>query len=150
MGGFGALYIGISFPEIFGLVGSSCGALDFRTFNEGYNNYQVDKVLGPLSSLGSDYILSDNTDKMLNTGQYYILDCGINDFFISKIKIFIRSCLIKIEHLYIESLGEHNTKYWSRALSNQLSLFENFLLISKNKTFRINIRPIINPERFFY
>ena len=28
-GGFGALYIGISFPEIFGLVGSSCGALDF-------------------------------------------------------------------------------------------------------------------------
>ena len=127
MGGFGALYIGTSFPKIFGIVGSSCGALDFRTFNEGYNNYQVDKVLGPLSSLGSDYILSDNTDKMLNTGQYYILDCGINDFFISKNQNFHQELLSKkIEHLYIESLGEHNTKYWSRALSNQLSLFENF------------------------
>jgi S-formylglutathione hydrolase FrmB len=127
MGGFGSLYIGTSFPETFGIVGSSCGALDFRTFNEGYNNYQVDKVLGPLSSLGSEYILSDNTDKMLNTGQYYILDCGINDFFISKNQSFHQELLSKkIEHLYIESLGEHNTEYWSHALSNQLSLFENY------------------------
>ena len=95
---YGRFWISVyrtSFPETFGIVGSSCGALDFRTFNEGYNNYQVDKVLYPLSSLNSEYILSDSTDKMLNTGQYYILDCGINDFLSVRIRVFIRNCSAK-------------------------------------------------------
>ncbi|AQX12606.1 esterase [Elizabethkingia meningoseptica] len=126
MGGFGALYIGTSFGRTFGIVGSSCGALDFRTFNDSYTHYQVDKVLGPLSSLKPEFIMLNNVDKMLRAKQFYILDCGTGDFFIRQNQSFHQLLLEKhVDHLYIESFGEHDTAYWSKSLSNQLALFEN-------------------------
>jgi S-formylglutathione hydrolase FrmB len=50
MGGYGATNIGVTYNKTFGIVGSSCGALDFNSFGEGYNKYMVNKVLGPMES----------------------------------------------------------------------------------------------------
>jgi hypothetical protein len=57
---------------------------------------------------------------MATAGQHYIFDCGTEDEQRddrTKQKIPYKLTEQKIQHLYIESLGAHDTSYWSRSLS---------------------------------
>lgn len=128
MGGYGAVNIGTTYSKTFGIVGSSCGALDFNSFGEGYIKYQVGKVLGPLISLNPKF-LTDNKVKLMSAAdQHYIFDCGTEDTqMIAMNRNFHKKLTdLKIQHLYIESLGAHDDQYWSRSLSEQLTLFDQF------------------------
>ncbi|MBF7091617.1 esterase family protein [Flavobacterium sp. ALJ2] len=128
MGGYGATNIGIAYQNTFSIVGSSCGALDFNRFGESFHNYQVNKVLGEFRSLPKQYFTFDKMEQMQSSNQFYIFDCGTDDTQMIDMNRDFHKLLItkKVEHLYIESLGGHDTKYWSKALSNQLILFENY------------------------
>lgn len=128
MGGFGAVNIGLNYTQNFSIVGSTCGALDLTYFGESYKNYQVENVLGAFEKLSSEYLASNRVDKMKNANQYYIFDCGTEDEQMIEMNRNFHKILTdkKVEHLYTESLGQHDTKYWSKALSNQLALFENY------------------------
>lgn len=128
MGGYGAVNIGVTYRDTFGIVGSSCGALDFKSFGANYNKYQVNKVLGPLETLKNNYLTDSKISLMANAKQHYILDCGTEDVQMIEQNRKFHQALTqkKIEHLYIESLGEHDTKYWSKSLTNQLALFEKY------------------------
>ncbi len=128
MGGYGATNIGVTYHDTFGVVGSSCGALDFRVFGENYNKYQVDKVLGPFESLKINYLTDSKINQMETAQQHYIFDCGTEDVQMIEQNRKFHQALTqkKIQHLYIESLGAHDTKYWSRSLTNQLALFEKY------------------------
>ncbi|WP_326983894.1 alpha/beta hydrolase-fold protein [Chryseobacterium sp. MYb264] len=128
MGGYGATNIGVTYHNTFGIVGSSCGALDFKVFGAAYNQYNVDKVLGPFDLLKNNYLTDSKIDLMKKAQQHYIFDCGTEDEqMIGQNRKFHQTLTEnKIEHLYIESLGEHNTPYWSKSLSNQLVLFEKY------------------------
>lgn len=125
MGGYGAMNIGVAYKDTFGIVGSSCGALDLKSFGNNYNKYQVDKVLGPLESLNAKYLTDSRIESMMTANQYYMLDCGTEDIQMIGMNRKFHEELTKrkIQHLYTESLGEHNTAYWSRSLSDQLALF---------------------------
>ncbi|WP_267740285.1 alpha/beta hydrolase [Myroides injenensis] len=127
MGGYGALNIGIYYHDTFSIVGSTCGALDFTKFGESYHNYQVDKVLGPLDNLNKEYLTFNKVPLMKLAQQNYILDCGSEDIEMIEMNREFHHILTThhIDHYYTESLGEHNTAYWSKALSNQLALFNN-------------------------
>ncbi|MFC3157634.1 S-formylglutathione hydrolase FrmB [Chryseobacterium arachidis] len=131
MGGYGAINIGVTYKDTFGIVGSSCGALDFKSFGNNFEKYQVDKVLGPIQSLNAKYLTDSKIDSMVNSGQHYILDCGTEDVQMIGMNRKFHQELTKrkIQHLYIESLGEHNTAYWSRSLSDQLALFNLYFKI---------------------
>lgn len=128
MGGFGALNIGTKYNENFSIIGSTCGALDFTYFGENYKNYQVEDVLGAFEKLPADYLISNITDKMKSLNQSYILDCGTEDELMIDLNRNFHKILTdkKINHFYTESLGKHDTEYWSKALSNQLSMFQNY------------------------
>ncbi|PIF45867.1 S-formylglutathione hydrolase FrmB [Chryseobacterium sp. 52] len=128
MGGYGAVNIGTIYNKTFGIVGSSCGALDFTSFGEGYTKYQVANVLGSLNTLNKNFLTDTKTNLMSTADQQYIFDCGTEDTqMIGMNRNFHRKLTeLKIPHLYIESLGAHDTKYWSRSLSEQLALFDKF------------------------
>jgi S-formylglutathione hydrolase FrmB len=133
MGGYGAINIGVTYSKTFSLVGSSCGALDFARFGEAYHGYQVDKVLGPYQQLDKSYLTSSRIEKMKTADQHYILDCGIDDEQMIGMNRDFHDQLIKanVDHIYQESEGKHDTAYWSRSLSHQLALFENFFYHEK-------------------
>ncbi len=133
MGGYGALNIGIFYSDTFGIVGSSCGALDFNRFGENFYNYQVDKVLGDFKSLPKQYFTFEKTRQMSSANQFYILDCGTEDQQMIDMNRDFHHLLTneKIEHLYMESPGGHDPKYWNTSLANQLALFENYFNTAK-------------------
>lgn len=126
MGGYGALNIGVFYANTFSIVGSSCGALDFNRFGENFQNYQVDKVLGDFKDLPKQYFTFDKTNEMKLANQFYILDCGTEDAQMIDMNRDFHQLLThqKIEHLYTESPGGHDPKYWNKSLSNQLALFD--------------------------
>ncbi|MCJ7936167.1 MAG: alpha/beta hydrolase-fold protein [Chryseobacterium sp.] len=128
MGGYGATNIGITYNKTFGIVGSSCGALDFNSFGEGYAKYMVNKVLGPLESINPIFLTDNKVKLMAGAGQQYIFDCGTEDVQMIGMnrKFHNKLTELKIQHLYIESLGIHDPVYWSRSLSEQLTLFNWF------------------------
>lgn len=128
MGGFGAVNVGLYYNQTFSIVGSTCGALDLTYFGESYRNYQVENVLGAFEKLSPEYLVANRADKMKNANQIYILDCGTEDEQMIKMNRNFHKILIdkKVQHLYIESLGKHDAEYWSKALVNQLALFENY------------------------
>ncbi|WP_413532173.1 alpha/beta hydrolase [Empedobacter brevis] len=128
MGGYGAMHIGVAYPKTFSIVGSSCGALNFELLGENYQNYQVNKVLGDFLSLDATYKIYENENKMKTNHQFYILDCGTEDVEMLEMnRVFHQHLTDKnIKHLYIESDGSHNTNYWSKSLTNQLALFQNY------------------------
>ncbi|MCT2409889.1 alpha/beta hydrolase-fold protein [Chryseobacterium antibioticum] len=128
MGGYGAVNIGTAYNNTFGIVGSSCGALDFNSFGEGYTHYQVDKVLGPLDVINKNLLTDSKTNLMATAGQQYIFDCGTEDSQMIEMnrKFHKKLTELKIPHLYIESLGAHDPQYWNRSLSEQLTLFDQF------------------------
>lgn len=128
MGGYGATNIGVTYHKTFGIVGSSCGALDFSSFGEGYQEYMVNKVLGPFESLNPAFLTDTKVKLMAGAGQRYIFDCGTEDVQMigQNRKFHNKFTELKIEHLYIESLGIHDPAYWSLSLSNQLTLFDKY------------------------
>jgi len=128
MGGYGATNIGVTYNKTFGIVGSSCGALDFNSFGEGYQKYMVNKVLGPLESINPAFLTDSKIKLMAGADQQYIFDCGTEDTqMINMNRNFHKKLTeMKIQHLYTESLGGHVPEYWSRSLSEQLTLFNRF------------------------
>lgn len=128
MGGFGALNIGLNYTQNFSIVGSTCGALDLTYFGEYYKSYQVEDVLGSFEKLPAEYLVNNRADKMKTANQYYIFDCGTEDDQMIELNRNFHKVLTgkKVEHFYTESLGKHDTEYWSNALSHQLALFENY------------------------
>lgn len=128
MGGFGALHIGITFPDTFSIVGSTCGAVDVKYFGKEYTDYQIDKFLGNKNNLSDTIQVVTNIDKMKHANQYYILDCGTEDTQMIKMNRLFHQYLTEggIIHSYTEYPGEHNTDYWSKALSIQLTLFNSY------------------------
>lgn len=70
---------------------------------------------------------------MKNADQFYILDCGIEDKQMIGMNRYFHNQLIdaNVDHIYQESKGAHDTSYWSRSLSNQLALFENYFYYEK-------------------
>jgi len=128
MGGYGAIHIGAQYPSTFSIIGSSCGALDFARFGTGYTGYQVDQVLGDLATLNETYFTIHALDLIEKSHQKLILDCGTEDDQMIEMNRTFHQVLTQrhIPHLYIESPGDHTPTYWSKSLSHQLSLFENF------------------------
>lgn len=129
MGGYGAIHIGSQYPDTFSVIGSSCGALDFNLFENGYQNYQVDRVLGDLNTVPLRYFTTSRINRIAAARQMLILDCGTEDEQMIQMNRTIHHELTtqNIDHLYMESPGAHTPAYWSKALNNQLTLFENYL-----------------------
>lgn len=124
MGGHGALYIGARHQDVFELIGSICGAVDFTNYGK---DYGVQKLLGENTKSWSGYTAYSQIESLKNTKQKILISCGINDFLIGQNReLHLKLMELNIAHIYEERSGEHNAAYWSKASETQLFHIDNF------------------------
>lgn len=125
MGGYGTLLIGTQYSSVFGILGSVCGALDFRVYGK---MYQVEQILGVQSDRWNAYAIPERLQFFKSNIQRLIIDCGTDDLLISQNRLFHQLLIAnQIPHEYIERPGAHDTEYWCNALNIQLDYFYRFL-----------------------
>ncbi|GGF68319.1 hypothetical protein GCM10011397_09090 [Wenyingzhuangia marina] len=118
MGGHGALYLGARHPQIFSAIGVICGAIDFVPYGE---KYGIPKILGNSKKHWKNYTALSQIEKLKNSNQKLLISCGIDDPFIDENrKLHKKLIQLGIPHIYEESSGKHNAKYWSMAAKTQL------------------------------
>lgn len=127
MGGHGGLYLGIKHKDRFGAAGSMSGGVDFRPFP---NNWHIAQRLGDYAGNQAqwDKNTAFNLVDDLKTGELaLIVDCGVEDFFIS-VNRNLHQKLVekKIAHDYTERPGKHDWAYWNNALPYQLLYFSRY------------------------
>ena len=132
MGGHGALYLAIKHTNVFGNAGSICGGVDIRPFPK---SWDLVKKLGDTiccKQNWEEHTVINVTNRLKNKELNLIIDCGVDDFFLSVNRNLHQKLLqMKIEHDYTERPGGHNKAYWSNAINYQLYFFG--MQFAKNK-----------------
>jgi S-formylglutathione hydrolase FrmB len=127
MGGHGGLYLGIKHKDRFGAAGSTSGGVDFRPFP---GNWNIAQRLGTYADNEQQWDKNTviNVADELKSGELaLIIDCGVDDFFITVNRNLHRKLVEKkIAHDYTERPGKHNWDYWNNALPYQLLYFSRF------------------------
>jgi len=118
MGGYGALYIGIKNPDIFGNIGSMSGGVNPEKIKK---NYEIKKVMnGNWKKYNIKDIAYFAKDKNFNI----IIDCGVSDFFIEMNReLHSKLVSLDIKHDYIERFGSHDWGYWNNSFEYQTYFF---------------------------
>jgi S-formylglutathione hydrolase FrmB len=121
MGGFGALSIGLSHPELFSKVIALSAVIDIKkrkaSFNEGSWVYQFETLFGNLEDARLDlYALSKNIKD-----QELLVVCGTEDFLYEDNKSFHEYLLKEnVSHTYVEESGVHNWDFWDKHIKTTL------------------------------
>ena len=127
MGGFGAMFLALRHPDIYGACGSMSGALNL-TYNK--KEYDLSKRLGDtLKNAGyyNDWSIISLLDKNPTVKMPMIMDCGTEDFIYGMSKqAHEKMTELKIQHDYIERPGKHDWKYWNIAIQYEALFFRNF------------------------
>jgi putative tributyrin esterase len=130
MGGYGAIKLGLNYPDLFAFAGSLSGALnaaqnldalrpDFRA--------NLREVFGEESSRtrteGDVFALLDSSHE--TPYPYFYLACGTADFFLDTNRAFaLQLSSRKLAYEYHETAGGHSWKYWDTALQPMLRAVE--------------------------
>ena len=110
-----------------GAAGSTCGAVDFRPFTNGYG---IEKNPGDYSGHEKSWethTVACTISSLKNNELKLIIDCGLSDPLLEINRSLHQKLIeLKIEHDYIERPGAHDTAYWSRAAAFQLLFIHNY------------------------
>jgi S-formylglutathione hydrolase FrmB len=123
MGGYGALRIGLGFPDLFTSVNSHSGALMAGgQLRQGPQAQEFIRIFGD-DPTGSDHdlrVLAKRCAKQKKLPKIRI-DCGAGDFLIDANRKFHHFlCQQRIDHEYQEFPGEHNWDYWDAHVQEAL------------------------------
>ncbi|HJD92212.1 alpha/beta hydrolase [Bacteroides coprosuis] len=127
MGGHGAFWYALRYPNKFGAVGSTSGGLDLRGFK---TNWNLSNHLGDYthnSIVWDTYTVATYIDQFQKSNQSIIFDCGVDDFFYQA-NLEIHQLMVekKIKHDFISRPGAHNHAYWNNSIDYQLLFFYKF------------------------
>lgn len=127
MGGHGAMYLAIQFPEQFGAVSSMSGGLDLRPFP---NNWELREVLGDPVAFAKNwenYSVINRLDEFQGRDIPILIDCGVEDFFF-EINQTSHDRLLElgIPHDYVVRPGAHTWDYWRKVAPQHLLFFDQF------------------------
>lgn len=134
MGGHGGLFLGVRHRDIFGAAGSMSGGVDLRQYTASWDLKQ--RILGDTVCCKQNWethsvinVINDLKNGELNM----IIDCGVDDFFISVNRALNQKLLkLKIAHDYIERPGAHNAEYWRNSVDYQLLYFHKYFVTHTN------------------
>ena len=133
MGGHGALYLTIKYPEIFGIAGSMSGGVDFRDFSDSWEIYKKLGKYEKNKEVWDHHVVIELCEQWPKKTPL-IVDCGVKDFMINVNRRFHAKLLsLNIEHTYIERPGDHNWNYWRVSTKNQIEFVSNYFEIQLNK-----------------
>lgn len=132
MGGYGAFYLGLKRPDRYWFVGSMSNAADAPTRKFSFQRFgqywRLRKIFGPLGSgVRETYdplyvIKSVQNPKGL---PYIYQACGSKDGLIGVNRLLDRSlAAAHIDHVYRESPGAHNWRYWDQALKGMFEVMD--------------------------
>ena len=134
MGGYGAIKVAMTRPDLFGCCASLSGALDIagRPVDSRLDEWRsvFGYELQDLSELrGTRHDLYALVDQHLSSGKPFpklYMWCGEQDFLLQSNRDFHRFLdEKKIEHVYAESEGNHSWLYWDQHIQDALRCFLN-------------------------
>lgn len=127
MGGFGAMKMGLKFPDKFASIGAHSSALDAAR-RAGFDSpilRDLRRLLGPLRAnnphrcSNDPYLLAEQLDRKRIPAIYF--DCGTEDHLIESNREFDRLLTQEeIPHTYREFPGGHNWSYWDEHIQDSL------------------------------
>jgi S-formylglutathione hydrolase FrmB len=125
MGGYGALRIGLGWPDRFASIISHSGAVMYGTTGQRTNSPMVDaeyeRIFGT-SPGGTSHDLLTLADRARGNLPKIAIDCGVGDFLLDQNRaLHQRLDELKIPHDYEEFPGEHNWTYWNARLPASLA-----------------------------
>lgn len=127
MGGYGAMKIGLTYPERYAFVGSLSGALDIefaaqRGFNDTWRHDHFVSLFGEHPHFEGS---SDNLFHLMKTAKvplpYLYVSCGTEDFLLESNQKFVALCNECQQPIDIEYYpGTHNWEYWDTHIQDVL------------------------------
>jgi S-formylglutathione hydrolase FrmB len=116
MGGYGALRLALTHPELFKSAASHSGAVGFGhlpDYLSDSRSAEFLRLLGPNSVGGPNdvYALAEKLEPSLRPKLH--IDCGTEDYLIEDNRLFDKHLTaIGYDHVYAEFPGAHNWAYW--------------------------------------
>ncbi len=128
MGGHGAFYLALEFPNVFGAAGSMSGVVDLKFTTK---KYELGEKIGSFEKFPErweQFSVISNVYKFKDTNTQLIIDCGVEDVFIESNRSLHKKLLeLNIPHVYSEKPGGHSWDYWVNTLESHLMFFKNIL-----------------------
>jgi S-formylglutathione hydrolase FrmB len=130
MGGYGAVKLGLKYPELFAFAGSLSGAFNAAQDLDRLRPEFRAKLLEVFGNERSDTRTENDIFRLLNTPHqvaypYFYLACGSGDFFLDTNRAFARELSSKkLAYEYHETFGAHTWEYWDRALKPLLTALD--------------------------
>jgi len=125
MGGHGALWLAIRYPDVFKNAGSMSGNVNVAAF---HNRWNMSEILGPYQqnpTLWKQHSVAGQLPRMKAAGLNIIFDCGTDDFF-NDINVALHEQMLKykIPHDYTSRPGRHSHAYWANSIRYHLLFFD--------------------------
>ncbi len=133
MGGYGAVKLGLKYPDLFAFAGSLSGALDAAQNLDTLRPEFAAKLREVFGNEGSRERTENDVVLLLNTPlqspyPYFYLACGTADFFLDTNRVFVMQLSSrKIPYEYHETPGGHTWEYWDRELQPMLQAIDRTL-----------------------
>ncbi|WP_379089691.1 alpha/beta hydrolase [Pedobacter sp. UC225_65] len=126
MGGFGAMSLLISYPNLFLSAGSTSGVLNLR--HSGFKKTTLAYILGAYSEenkLFDEYSPVNRLHLIKDLNKKLIFDCGTEDYLYKANNQFRQQCdSLKIKATYITQPGAHTGGYWSKTIHQHFKFFD--------------------------
>lgn len=133
MGGYGAMKLGLKYPEMFSVAGSFSGALGAASFSEktiGPIGKSIDAIFGPDDSesrKSNDIfrMVRELTPEKAKSLPFIYFSCGTEDMLYESNRDFLE--LIKkqkVPHEYRELPGIHNWEFWNTQVKEFLEVVQ--------------------------
>ena len=134
MGGHGAMFLALHYPDFFGACGTMSGGMDL---NYSRSKFDIIKRLGDTITYADNWKkymvinVVDEYKKQIETSKgdslTMMIDCGIDDFYYEPNKLFHEKLLrLKLPHDYVIRPGKHDWAYWKNAVQYHLLFFSNY------------------------
>lgn len=134
MGGYGALRLGLGYPDTFASVNSHSGALmHARKAQTVMDPAEFRRIFGPRPE-NTDHDLVHLTQKARRAGKLprIRIDCGTEDFLLQENRQFHDVLQrMKVPHEYAEFPGTHNWDYWDTHVQEALAFHAKNLRLKK-------------------
>lgn len=137
MGGYGAIKLGLKYPEMFAIAGSFSGAIGATDVTErdfpGPTGRTIDEAFGPVDGVirqannPFDIVRRAGSDKIKSFPFLYV-DCGTEDFLFQSNRDFIQLLVEKkVPHEYRHRPGAHNWQYWDAQVKEFLQVADRII-----------------------
>jgi len=121
MGGYGAMKLGLKFPEVFASVVSHSSAFDFAHDPKMLEGPEFRRIVGERVPGGKDDLYAITERVSPRQAPAVRIDCGKSDRLLDSNRRFHRHLLgLGIRHEYREFPGEHNWAYWDIRIQEAL------------------------------